>query len=160
MGPITTRAQFERVLGVYERARADRLDCLTGGAGGLKGGGFFVEPTIWADVPRDHPVWRSEIFGPALAVRTFTTESEALELADDSDYGLVATVVSGDVAHAERIAARIDAGHVWINSGQIIFPNTAWGGFKASGIGRELGPWGLGAYLGVKHLTIAGQARP
>ena len=73
MGPITTRAQFERVLGVYERARADRLDCLTGGAGGPKGGGFFVEPTIWADVPRDNPVWRSEIFGPALAVRTFTT---------------------------------------------------------------------------------------
>ena len=61
-------------------------------------------------MPRDHPVWRSEIFGPALAVRTFTTEAEALELADDSDYGLVATVVSGDVGHAERIAARIDAG--------------------------------------------------
>ena len=159
MGPITTRAQFERVLGVYERARADRLDCLTGGAGGTKGGGFFVEPTIWADVPRDHPVWRSEIFGPALAVRTFTTEAEALELADDSDYGLVATIVGGDVGHAERIAARIDAGHVWINSGQVIFPNTAWGGFKASGIGRELGLWGLSAYLGVKHLTIAGQAR-
>ena len=58
------------------------------------------------------------------------------------------------------MTARIDAGHVWINSGQIIFPNTAWGGFKASGIGRELGPWGLGAYLGVKHLTVAGQARP
>ena len=93
-------------------------------------------------MPRDNPVWRSEIFGPALAVRTFTTEAEALELADDSDYGLVATVVGGDVGHAERIAARIDAGHVWINSGQVIFPNTAWGGFKASGIGRELGPWG------------------
>ena len=160
MGPITTRAQFERVLGIYERARMDGLDCLTGGGGGLRDGGFFVEPTIWANVPRDHPVWRSEIFGPALAVRTFTTELEALELADDSEYGLVATVVSGDAARAERIAARIDAGHVWINSGQVIFPNTAWGGFKASGIGRELGPWGLGAYLGVKHLTIAGQTRP
>ena len=160
MGPITTRAQFERVLGVYDRARADGLHCLTGGVGGSRSGGFFVEPTIWADVPRDHPVWRSEIFGPALAVRTFTTETEALELADDSDYGLVATVVSGDGERAERIAARIDAGHVWINSGQVIFPNTAWGGFKASGIGRELGPWGMGAYLGVKHLTIAGQGQP
>ena len=85
---------------------------------------------------------------------------QALELADDSDYGLVATVVSGDGERAERIAARIDAGHVWINSGQVIFPNTAWGGFKASGIGRELGPWGMGAYLGVKHLTIAGQGQP
>jgi betaine-aldehyde dehydrogenase len=160
MGPITTRAQFDRVLGVYEQAGRDGLDCLAGGAGGLRDGGFFVEPTVWADVPRDHPVWRSEIFGPALAVRTFTTEAEALELADDSDYGLVATVVSGDADCAERVAARIDAGHVWINSGQVIFPNTAWGGFKASGIGRELGPWGLGAYLGVKHLTVAAQAQP
>ena len=88
------------------------------------------------------------------------TKAKILELANDTEFGLVATIVSGDLERAERVAARIDAGHIWINSGQIIFPNTAWGGFKASGIGRELGPWGLNAYLGVKHLTIAREVEP
>ena len=114
-----------------------------------------MQPSVYADVPTASFLWREEIFGPVLAVRSFRTEAEAVEMANDSDYGLVATVVSGDPARAERVAARIDAGHVWINSLQVIYPNTAWGGFKASGIGRELGPWGLSAFLGVKHLTIA-----
>lgn len=155
MGPITTRAQHQKVLRILEQARADRLTCVTGGEGGVDNGGFFVQPTIYDDVPTSNVVWREEIFGPALAVRSFKTEAEAIELANDSDYGLVATIVSGDPARAESLAARIDAGHIWINSLQVIHPNTAWGGFKASGIGRELGPWGLSAFLGVKHLTIS-----
>jgi betaine-aldehyde dehydrogenase len=154
MGPLTTRAQYDKVERTFEQARADRLDCLTGGVGQGSGPGFFVTPTIYADVPRDNPVWREEIFGPVLAVRTFESEAEAIELANDTRYGLVATVVSQDVERAERIAAQIDAGHIWINSPQVIFPQSAWGGFKASGIGRELGPWGLHSFLGVKHLTI------
>ena len=89
-----------------------------------------------------------------LAVRGFEREAEALALANDSEFGLVATVVTADSARAERVAAAIDAGHVWINSAQVIFPQTAWGGFKASGIGRELGPWGLHSYTGVKHITL------
>jgi betaine-aldehyde dehydrogenase len=157
MGPITTRPQFEKVGRFLEQARAERLECLAGGEAGA-GEGFFVQPSVYADVPAACFLWREEIFGPVLAVRTFRTEAEAIKMANDSDYGLVATVVSGDAARAERVAARIEAGHVWINSLQVIFPNTAWGGFKASGIGRELGPWGLSAYLGVKHLTIAGGA--
>jgi betaine-aldehyde dehydrogenase len=154
MGPLTTRPQFEKVGRYLGRARAERLECLAGGepAGGE---GFFVRPSIYADVPTDSFLWREEIFGPVLAARTFRTEDQAVAMANDSDYGLVATIVSGDPARAERVAARIDAGHVWINSLQVIYPGTAWGGFKASGIGRELGPWGLSSYLGVKHLTIA-----
>jgi betaine-aldehyde dehydrogenase len=155
MGPITTRPQFEKVLRFLDQARADRLEPLSGGEGGTEAGGLFVQPSVYADVPTSSFLWREEIFGPVLAVRSFRTEAEAIELANDSDYGLVATVVSGDPARAERVAASIDAGHVWINSLQVIFPNTAWGGFKASGIGRELGPWGLSAFLGVKHLTIS-----
>ena len=115
-------------------------------------------PTIYAEVPTDNVVWREEIFGPVLAVRTFDSEAEAIELANDSAYGLVGTVISADLTRAERMAASIEAGHIWINSPQVIFPQTAWGGFKASGIGRELGPWGLNAYLGVKHITLGGEA--
>jgi betaine-aldehyde dehydrogenase len=154
MGPLTTRPQYEKTLKTFEQASMDRLDCLTGGDG-LGSRGFFAAPTIYADVPRDNPLWREEIFGPVLVTRTFEDEAEAIALANDSRFGLVATVVSGDLERAERVAADIDAGHIWINSSQVIFPHAAWGGFKASGIGRELGPWGLHAFLGVKHLTVS-----
>jgi betaine-aldehyde dehydrogenase len=153
MGPLTTEPQYRKVLATFDRARGDGLRCLTGGHPLTQGEGFFVAPTIYADVPVNNAVWREEIFGPVLAVRTFDTEAEAIALANDSDYGLVATVVSGDSARADRVAAQLDAGHIWINSLQAIFPQTAWGGFKASGIGRELGPWGLHSFLGVKHIT-------
>ncbi|MBP7243247.1 aldehyde dehydrogenase family protein [Amaricoccus sp.] len=154
MGPITTRAQFEKVGRYLERARAEGLDLVAGG-GTLAGDGFFVAPTVYADVPTESFLWREEIFGPVLATRTFRSEAEAVALANDTDYGLVATIVTADSDRAGRVAARMEAGHVWINSLQAIFPNTAWGGFKASGIGRELGPWGLSAYYGIKHITAA-----
>jgi betaine-aldehyde dehydrogenase len=154
MGPLTTEPQYRKVLATFDSARDDRLRCLAGGHPLTQGEGFFVAPTIYADVPADNAVWREEIFGPVLAVRTFDSEAEAVALANDSDYGLVATVVSGDSARADRVAAQLDAGHIWINSLQAIFPQTAWGGFKASGIGRELGPWGLHSFLGVKHITV------
>lgn len=156
MGPMTTQPQYRKVLATLERANADGLQCLIGGEPLEFGMGHFVPPTIYRDVPADNAVWRDEIFGPVLAVRTFTSEDEAIALANDSDYGLVATVVSADLERAERVAEHIDAGHIWINSPQVIFPQTAWGGFKASGVGRELGPWGLSAYLGVKHITTRG----
>jgi betaine-aldehyde dehydrogenase len=158
MGPITTRAQYERVLSVLQQARQDGLECLVGGGPLELGEGNFVAPTLYADVPQEHPVWRQEIFGPVLAVRTFQGAEEALDLANDSAFGLVATVISGDLSRAEAIAAEIEAGHVWINSPQVIFPQTAWGGFKASGIGRELGPWGLSAFQGVKHVSVLGSS--
>jgi betaine-aldehyde dehydrogenase len=154
MGPLTTEAQYRKVLASFERARADGLHCLAGGRRLDHGAGYFVAPTIYADVPLDSAIWREEIFGPVLATRRFDAEDEAIALANDTAYGLVATVVSGDPVRAERVAAQIDAGHIWINSLQVIFPQTAWGGFKASGIGRELGPWGLQAFLGVKHITV------
>ena len=155
MGPLTTAAQHEKVAAVLEGARADGLDCLAGGTAALGRPGFFVAPTLFRDVPTDHPLWRDEIFGPVLAIRSFDTPDEAVDLANDTDYGLAATVVGTDRDAAAAMARRIDAGHVWINTAQIIPPSTAWGGFKASGIGRELGPWGLAAYQNVKHETQA-----
>ena len=154
IGPLTTRAQYDKVLGYIGQGKAEGLRLLSGGGRPAKPDrGWFVEPTIFADVPTGSRLWREEIFGPVLCIRTFETEAEAIALANDSAFGLVATVVSGDEAQADRVADALEAGHVWINSPQAIFVQTSWGGFKASGIGRELGPWGLSAYQQVKHKT-------
>jgi len=153
IGPITMKAQHDKVLAYIERGKAEGLTLLTGGGKPAGLDGWFIEPTIFADVPTTSALWREEIFGPVLCIRIFETEKEAIALANDCDFGLVATVVSGDEAQANRVANAIEAGHVWINSPQAIFVQTSWGGFKASGIGRELGPWGLSSYLEVKHVT-------
>ena len=155
MGPLTTAPQFAKVKGIFAKAEADGLDCLTGGKAVVDRKGYFVEPTIYRDVPQDHPIWREEIFGPVLALRSFTTVDEAVTLANDTDFGLAATVVGTDRQVAAAVARRLVAGHIWVNTPQLIFPNSAWGGFKLSGIGRELGPWGLAAYQGIKHITQA-----
>lgn len=152
LGPLTTRAQYDKVLSYIAKGKAEKLDLILGGdrPEGLETG-WFIAPTIFGDVPVSSPLWREEIFGPVLCVKTFTSEDQAVALANDSDFGLVATVISKDTVKAERVADAIDTGLVWINSPQVIFVETSWGGFKASGIGRELGPWGLDAYLEVKH---------
>lgn len=156
MGPLTSAAQQSTVLRYIDQGIADGLTLLTGGkrAAGFTRG-YFVEPTIFVDVPTTSALWREEIFGPVLCVRTFTTEEEAIALANDSDFGLAAGIITADIQRAERVANALEAGHIWINSLQVVFPETSWGGFKRSGIGRELGPWGLDAYLEVKHVTRA-----
>jgi betaine-aldehyde dehydrogenase len=159
MGPLTTKVQYDKVLDYIAKGKALGHRLITGG--GKPGGinrGWFLEPTIFVDVPSSSPLWREEIFGPVLCVQTFEHEEEAIALANDCDFGLVATIVSSDSKRAERVADAVEAGHVWINSPQTIFVETSWGGFKASGIGRELGPWGLSAYLEVKHKTTRLQA--
>lgn len=154
IGPIAMAGLRSRILSYTGRGSRDGLELLTGG-GQIEdmGQGWFVQPTIFNNVPVESPLWREEIFGPVLCIRTFDTEPEAVALANDCDFGLAATVVTGDDEQANRVANAIEAGHVWINSPQIIFVQTSWGGFKASGIGRELGPWGLSSYLEVKHVT-------
>ena len=92
-------------------------------------------------------------FRAGIGASTFETEAQAVALANDSAFGLVATVMSGDEKQANRVADALEAGHVWVNSPQAIFVETSWGGFKASGIGRELGPWGMSSYLEIKHTT-------
>lgn len=156
MGPATTAQQRAKVLQFLIDGEKDRLDCIAGGLNREFGGdGFFVPPTLFLDVPVSHPIWRDEIFGPVMAIKRVSNEEEAVAAANDTEFGLAATVLGGDENRAAKVARKIDAGHVWINSPQVIFPETAWGGFKASGIGRELGPWGLAAYSTVKHVTQA-----
>jgi betaine-aldehyde dehydrogenase len=154
LGPLASAAQRDTVVRYLEKARAEGLRLLTGGRISTRfPRGYFVEPTIFVDVPVVSALWREEIFGPVLCVRSFETEAEAIALANDSDFGLAAGIVTADPQRAERVAAALEAGHIWINSLQVVFPETSWGGFKRSGIGRELGPWGLEAFLEVKTIT-------
>ncbi|WP_434584067.1 aldehyde dehydrogenase family protein [Klebsiella sp. R390] len=152
MGPLTSEAQWRKVQSYFAAARDEQLACLAGGEP-LSREGWFVAPTFYADVPLTSRLWREEIFGPVLCAHRFSDEAEAIRLANDSDYGLVATVVSGDTVRARRVARQLDVGHVWINSVQAVFVETSWGGTKGSGIGRELGPWGLSSYQSVKHIV-------
>jgi len=97
-------------------------------------------------------IWKEEIFGPVLSVRTFKDEQEALQSANNTVYGLAAAVLTGDPQRAKRFAARFRTGIVWVNCSQAAFVNGPWGGMKQSGFGRELGPWGLDAFLEVKQV--------
>ncbi|SUD76692.1 aldehyde dehydrogenase family protein [Pseudomonas putida] len=152
MGPLTSQAQWLKVAGYFATAREEGLQCLVGGKV-LDRGGWFVSPTLYADVPEGSRLWNEEIFGPVLCARRFASEQQAIAEANDSRFGLVATVCTTDLARAERVADALEVGHVWINSVQAVFVETSWGGTKGSGIGRELGPWGLSGYQSVKHVT-------
>lgn len=156
MGALVNQAQYQRVLGHIDRG-------LSAGARLVCGGnrpahlprGFFLQPTVFTEVPLDSALWCEEIFGPVLCVRSFSSEAEAIALANDSQFGLVASVVTRNAEAAERVANALQAGLVWLNAPQVIFPQTAWGGYKQSSIGRELGPWGLAAFQEIKHVIRA-----
>ncbi|PMR77527.1 aldehyde dehydrogenase family protein [Billgrantia endophytica] len=153
MGPMVSARQREAVQRYLGIAEQEGLRVVRDARHRtLPGTGYFLAPTLYRDVPVESRLWREEIFGPVLCARSVASETEAVELANDSDFGLAATVVSGSVERARRIGRQLQAGSVWFNSEQLVPPETGWGGVKRSGIGRELGPWGLSAYLEVKHL--------
>lgn len=156
MGPLVNRAQYQRVLQHIARGldSGARLECGGGRPEGLVHG-FYIAPTVFTEVALDSSVWNEEIFGPVICIRRFSSEAEAIALANQCDFGLVATVVSQDEVAANRVADALQAGMVWINAPQVIFPQTAWGGYKQSSIGRELGPWGLAAFQELKHVVRA-----
>jgi len=152
LGPLVNEAQYHKVLGFIHRAVAAGARLATGGKAD-RPKGYFVAPTILTDVPLDAEAWVEEIFGPVVCIRPFDTEEEAVALANDTRFGLAAAVMSADDARAERVAAAFRAGIVWINCSQPTFTEAPWGGYKQSGIGRELGRWGLDNYLETKQIT-------
>lgn len=154
LGPLVSRGQYEKVLGLVDQGKASGARLLTGGRRPAHlTQGYFMEPAIFDEPTLDSVVWREEIFGPVLCVKRFKTEQQALEMANASRFGLAAAVMSADPQRATRVANGLRAGIVWINCSQPTFVEAPWGGMKHSGIGRELGQWGLDNYLEVKQVT-------
>lgn len=165
-GPLISARQLDKVLGFIRGALADGLPLLVGGAEPpTSSPGFFVRPTVFTGVPCSHALWTQELFGPVACVRAFDAEPEAIALANDTEYGLAASVVTAEESQAARVAAALRAGVVWANTPQLVLPEVGWGGFGRSGLGRELGPLGLRAFQEVKHVVgrrglpaVAGEA--
>jgi betaine-aldehyde dehydrogenase len=156
MGPLVSREQLERVQRYQEIGRREARLAVGGGrpSEAALQRGYFVEPTIFYDVDNSATIAREEIFGPVMAVIPFDSEADALRIANDSPYGLAAAVWSRDIFKCLRMVKRLQAGIVWVNHMQPTYVEAPWGGYKMSGIGRELGPWGVEEYLQTKQVHI------
>ena len=161
LGPLVNKTQYDKVLQAIARGQEEGARLVCGGErpAGLDKG-YYVQPTVFADVPEDAWIWNEEIFGPVVCVRPFDSEDEAVRSANASRFGLGAAVMSRDLPRCERVARRFRAGIVWINCSQPTFSEAPWGGYKHSGIGRELGEWGLNNYLETKQITRYDSEQP
>jgi len=157
VGPLVAERQRTRVEGYLEAGRAAGARVVVGGGRPADlSRGWFVEPTVFADVDNSMKIAREEIFGPVLSVIPYDSEDEAVKIANDSDYGLCGSVWTSDAAHGELVAARVRTGVVAINSSTILDFNAPFGGFKKSGMGRELGPEGIDPYTELQSIILPG----
>jgi len=148
-GPIISKTQFDKVWSYIESGKQEGAKIVVGGKR-REGKGYFVDPTVFVDVKQDMKIVRDEIFGPVLAVGRFSTEEEAIELANNTSYGLGAGLHSRDANQAMRVSSALEAGTVWVNQYNVLHNNVPFGGKKQSGIGRELGKQALDEYISVK----------
>jgi acyl-CoA reductase-like NAD-dependent aldehyde dehydrogenase len=155
LGPLVSAVQRERVRSYIDKGIGEGATLLTGGIEAPDGlrNGFFVKPTVFSSVTRDMTIAREEIFGPVLVIIPYDSEDEAVEIANDTDYGLAGGVWSGDADKAKSVARRLRTGQVEVNGGGFN-PLAPFGGYKQSGNGREFGAFGLEEYLEVKSLQL------
>ncbi|MGN7802458.1 MULTISPECIES: aldehyde dehydrogenase [Ensifer] len=158
VGPVTTPPQLEKILGYIEIAKAEGAECLLGGGRPSAPefeNGWFVEPTIFAGVRNHMRIAQEEVFGPVLSVIPFDTEEEAIQIANDTNYGLAAGFWTQDMRRMLRVSAAIQAGTVWVNTYRAISYMSPLGGYKHSGIGRENGMASIQNYLQTKSVMIS-----
>lgn len=155
-GPQVTKEHYDRILAYVESGKSEGATLISGGEPykQINGKGFFITPTIFSDVRDDMQIYREEVFGPFVVITSFKTEEEAIDRANDTTYGLGSAVFTQNISKAHRVARRIEAGMVWINSSNDSDFRVPFGGVKQSGIGRELGEAGLEAYLNTKAVYV------
>ncbi|MMZ56002.1 Betaine aldehyde dehydrogenase [compost metagenome] len=163
MGPLISEEQMNRVLSYIEIGKKEGASLLCGGYRLTENGlehGFFIAPTIFTDTKPDMRIVQEEIFGPVLVIQTFETEEEAIRLANGTRYGLAGAVFTSDGAKAQRVIRKLRAGITWINTYHPTFNEAPWGGYKQSGIGRELGTYGFEEYLETKQINVNLNVQP
>ncbi len=154
MGPLVSRKQLDRVLGMVEHGHAQGARVLAGGKR-LEQTGYFMRPTVLADVNHDMTVVREEIFGPVVCAMKFSDVEEVMQRANDTEYGLAASIWTQNLKRAHRLAAQVQAGLVWINCHAVADPAIAFGGYKLSGWGRENGWEGMEQYMELKSVVAS-----
>jgi betaine-aldehyde dehydrogenase len=154
MGPLVSKEQYDRVSSYLDLGKKEAKVAIGGGRPKQFGKGFYVEPTIFYDVQNNARIAREEIFGPVASVIPFDDEVDAIRIANDTPYGLAAAVWTRDIFKAFRVVKSLRAGIVWVNHMQPTYVEAPWGGYKQSGFGRELGPWGLDEYLETKQVYV------
>lgn len=156
-GPQVTQAQYDRIMSYIDVGKSEKATLIAGGkpfTGVGDGKGFFVEPTVFTDVTPKMRIYQEEVFGPFVVIARFSEEKDAIEMANDSTYGLGSALFTTNLTRAHRVAKKIEAGMVWINSSNDSDWRIPFGGVKQSGIGRELGEAGLAAYSNTKAIHV------